>query len=433
MSIQIQSYQSDAAVYIAQLPSNTPPITKLPSTTAALLDQVLRSSIGKFSNDSLSIQLRAVVSQLKEFTEYDCQVPAHSLTDVVSDVVSCFNDGPSLDSNTLCLFDILLLVMLRGREVVSWEEEMEEAKDLLISEDQEENKQEPFQILSCKLFKQIAIFLRQWSKQIQADPCVIGKLLEMVHTSLSSSPLVQSLPATVHFLTNYLETLMSYSTEGYLSDIPMAFFWQLLEFVSSLAEQGIEPMKAIQYNLPNLFGPFFGVRHHLVSCQLLEYGYLSVCSQHKDALLKEGIEKLVSLWHLFPDIDLKVAEEKALKMHSASLEVCEGIMEELIAFLPLPHVPVPTRPDKDLTPPLEGARNESEEEEEEISEETRQRDRKCRITVLLRLLELACAMVRNYTCTLFICEISTVMYIYSSCTHGTCPCFHLFYTSDQEW
>ncbi len=68
---------------------------------------------------------------------------------------------------------------------------------------------------------------------------------------------------------------------GYLSNSPSEFFLELMEFVTTLVEHGTPPYQALQTNLPNLFGPVFGVHDHSVSCQLLEYGSLAVCSQHK--------------------------------------------------------------------------------------------------------------------------------------------------------
>lgn len=108
-----------------------------------------------------------------------------------------------------------------------------------------------------------------------------AKLLGLIHTVLSFNPLHDSLPSAISFLDKPLSLLMAYSTEGYLSDNPGKFLEQLLEFITSLVEQGSSLDEALQTNLPNLFGPAFGIRSHAVSCKLLEFGYLAVCSQHK--------------------------------------------------------------------------------------------------------------------------------------------------------
>ena len=88
---------------------------------------------------------------------------------------------------------------------------------------------------------------------------------------------------------------------------------ELLEFICSVIENGNSADNAILSILPNLFGPgeyeslvcmrsqyvmlqvfcdptitqwiccdvVFGVKNHAVSCKLLEYGYLAVCSRHR--------------------------------------------------------------------------------------------------------------------------------------------------------
>ncbi len=56
---------------------------------------------------------------------------------------------------------------------------------------------------------------------------------------------------------------------------------ELLGYISTLVEQGTPPLTALQTNLPNLFGPAFGIRSHAISSSLLQYGSLAVCSQHK--------------------------------------------------------------------------------------------------------------------------------------------------------
>ena len=73
-----------------------------------------------------------------------------------------------------------------------------------------------------------------------------------------------------------------------MTDSPIDFLNQLLEFVCSFAEYGTAPVRSIQVVLPNLLGPFFGVRDHAVLCQLLQYGCYAIGSQHVKALLWEG-------------------------------------------------------------------------------------------------------------------------------------------------
>lgn len=119
------------------------------------------------------------------------------------------------------------------------------------------------------------------AETVAHHPSVAIKLLSLIHTVLSFKPLDQSLPEAITFLKTSLPILMTYSTEGYLSDSPAEFLEQLLEFITSVVEQGSSLDEALQTNLPNLFGPAFGIRSHAVACKLLEFGYLSMCSQHK--------------------------------------------------------------------------------------------------------------------------------------------------------
>ena len=145
----------------------------------------------------------------------------------------------------------------------------------------------PFSHLSPLMDYSLSLSLfGQWREMGEANPqarhpSVAAKLLSLVHTVLSFIPLHHSLPEAIFFLKQPLSVLMAYSTEGYLSDSPSEFLIQLFEFITSLVEQGSTLDEALQTNLPNLFGPAFGIRSHAVSCKLLEYGYLSVCSQHK--------------------------------------------------------------------------------------------------------------------------------------------------------
>lgn len=142
--------------------------------------------------------------------------------------------------------------------------------------------------VSIRLLTWLRVSL-QWNEMCEASATskktqcssMAAKLLSLMHTELSFNPLHDSLPNAIRFLDQSLSLLMAYSTEGYLSDSPAEFLEQLLEFITSLVEQGSSLDEALQTNLPNLFGPAFGIRSHAVSCKLLEFGYLAVCSQHK--------------------------------------------------------------------------------------------------------------------------------------------------------
>ena len=111
---------------------------------------------------------------------------------------------------------------------------------------------------------------------------------------------------------------MTYCTEGYLSDNPKEFFDQVIDLISSLSEQCINPGEAIQENLPNLFVQIISVHSHSVSSRLLEFVYLSICSQHKKTLLIEGIHHIVNVWYVFTPIDKVIIQETATIIHYSS-------------------------------------------------------------------------------------------------------------------
>ena len=83
------------------------------------------------------------------------------------------------------------------------------------------------------------------------------------------------------FFYSYYYFILCLIASGYLASIPDLFLCELLEYFSSLVEHGTPPMEALHVNLPNLFGQAFGFHSHQVSCRLLQYGYLAVCSHHK--------------------------------------------------------------------------------------------------------------------------------------------------------
>ena len=250
--------------------------------------------------------------------------------------------------------------------------------------------------LTTQLYSELTKLFKEWSSRLRTEPTIATRLMDLVYVLLSSHPVTLSLSITVDFIRRYVNVLMTYCTEGYLSDNPKEFFDQLIEFISSLSEHGIKPDEAIQENLANLFGPFFGVRSHSVSCRLLEFGYLSICSQHKKLLLTEGIHHIVNVWRLFPPIDKVIIQETAAIIHHRSLKVCESILNDIISKLPIGE------------PESHDMSHDDYEEEEDIfpiqpTEMERLRDNDLRTLVLVRLLELACAMVRYYNHRGYMC------------------------------
>ena len=294
---------------------------------------------------------------------------------------------PKNGSDT-CISILLAMVILLS-EIMS--EEISEdigkesaAKDIVMEDlDDSESIHVSMQQLTINMFHHLSSILHKHNENLFHDSSTTIKLLEMCFAVLCSQTPRASLPVVVDFLSDYMSTLITYSNEGYLSDNPTEFFQQLLEFVSSLSEQGISPSQAIRTNLPNLFGPFFGVHNHSVSCKLLEYGYLSVCSQHCKRLLEEGLHHLVQIWKLFPSLDKVRAQERADTAHARTVKICEGIVQDVVMSA--------------LEPGYVDEYTAEECVDDELvampSAEESQQDQSARIVILLKLLELACAMV----------------------------------------
>ena len=432
--MEIQTIQSDSSILNTTLSTSTS-MTNFSSDSTVVIREDFRiiSQIGeqntteKDSRESTLLLYLAIIEEGKLFENMCLSV---ALASIVKEAVLSLKRNAMFEENVALVFDIVILLIARGKEFEETEEK-EEKEDI---SDEDEDLQFCLKTLSIELFTKLLAFFKQWSEEIKTNPNVVTKLLEMVHTCLSSQPLIQSLPIIVEFFTSYIETLMAYSSEGYLSDNATAFFLQLLEFVSSLSEQGIPPIQAIQNNLPNLFGPFFGVHNHSVSCALLKYGYLSACSQHKKALLGEGLEHLVNVWRLFPALDKKLIQERASRVHTITLDICEGILNEILLSLPITEEAsssLEVSPDDNVTDENEATdksgdnhvhnerdmqsttgSHDKELEEEivtketlqeedddltwELSDDERQRDKDGRVLVLSRLLELACTMVGLY-------------------------------------
>ena len=114
---------------------------------------------------------------------------------------------------------------------------------------------------------------------------------------------------------------------------------------------------------------------------------------------------MMEVFHLFPPLDKVTAEAKACTLHMEALSVSHLILEQLLA-----HVVAPVGEEEQCSPGRMGDGDmESEEEEEEanfpslelesnsippVTDEMREVDKQSRLQVLLKLLQLACVMVR---------------------------------------
>jgi hypothetical protein len=353
ISMAIQAIQSDASEIFKAASIISPPTN--PTDT---LEYVLTSVVA--NHDRLQPGHSAVLIHLASFTQ---GVKGILLSSQTAEKIKTLSNlfVRDFDKSLKALMDISLLVLKHSDE---------DGLALLISE--------------------ISSLIEQKFSKFKSDDLNLNlKLMETIHVVLASNTI--DLPQMIEFLTTQISSLIMYSSEGYLSNDPVKFLVQLLQFISSLSEQGIPPMDAILVHLPNLFGPFFGVHSHPVSCGLLEYGSLSVCSQHKKHLLGEGIHHLANVWRLFPPIDKAIAEEKAMLTRQKVWEACQVMVDQIVDGLPMWEGP--SEESRDMSCDL------GDDGDDDVSLETSEVDRRhdndLRETVLVHLLELACSMVRN--------------------------------------
>lgn len=398
-------------------------------------------------------------SELLRLNLYLCHQGNHldlrlneSFLDAVTDLVAVIGKCPAVFHRTCSsLVHILNLILQTGpmeddpdkeireaeRQEEEEEEEDEKRRNLTSVEDELEGngaKTEEKKPLERKTGKSLPVqFLTELSTALtcleeKLGACcdtTVPSLFDTLLVNLSRFPLEQSLPNTIEFLRNCLPLLLGYCTEGYLSDSPIQFLLHLLMFVRTLAEHGISPDKAMQTSLPNLVGPFFGVRDHTVLCQLLQYGSLSVASQHHKALLTQGLQYMVEVWRLFPSAEQTHEQSLAKYRQAEALAVSSEILDNLLSAMPLgdktgasQEVAICDKVETDVVVEFENIHRYKEDAyklEEDAQEDTcilppltdeeKQHDRRTRIAVLLKLIELASEMVSYYVCVY-------IMYMY---------------------
>ena len=419
---EVRSYMASKNRLLESLSSPSPWQQSPPTTVLGLFKAVAKETIvlDSLSAEGLLLQL-AICEESGSFADAD-----HITEDLAAAVMELVDqmkaDKKAFKESLSLLFNLVLLVS-------DWEppSPTEEEKELEeTSADESEGLEDvdstpvsspPALPLPVLLFSKLSSALKEWQEKVGPATGISVPLLQTVRVILSASHRFQSLPNAVTFVESHLPVLMAYSTDGYLSDNSAAFFRELLEFISSLAEQDIDPSAAIQNHLPNLFGPVFGVRSHSVSCLLLQYGYLSVGSQHRKALLGQGLHFLMQVWKLFVPLDLSRARTASRLRYLEGLRVCQDVLEDVIASLPV--FEAAGSPKTELSPqlgssvPEPSAVGEEEQHREDgvvvtkskntaevptetpgpVTNEERLRDKAERNQLLASLLQLACAMV----------------------------------------
>ena len=314
--------------------------------------------------------------------------PTDSFVTALTDLITALERSPQV-FHTVCstLVNIINLMVSQG----GLEEHREEDGNSSDEESEVEAQYIPSTSLLVQLLNQLATCVSLLEDKLGPGyGAVLPSLFTTVLVTLSRKPsLVESCLDAAAFLTQCLPLLVAYCTEGYLTDSPIDFLNQLLEFVCSFAEYGTAPVRSIQVVLPNLLGPFFGVRDHAVLCQLLQYGCYAIGSQHVKALLWEGgLQYIAEVWRLFPSAEQERERVLAERRHLEAVEVSSEIIDALLSAVV---------DDSEEETEAEGNDLELMDEEEiaPLTDEQKHADRQSRIEVLLRLVELACEMVRD--------------------------------------
>ncbi|XP_065897600.1 uncharacterized protein [Dysidea avara] len=229
---------------------------------------------------------------------------------------------------------------------------------------------------------------------------VFIKILELALVMLSRDEPATTIPELNKFFDKSLSVLMTYATEGYLSTNPGGIMCELLEFICSVIENGNSANNAVLSILPNLFGPVFGVKNHTVSCKLLEYGYLAVCSQHRNSLLTEGLRFLMDIYHMFIPIDNIRAQQLDCKRRITEWKTAEEMVELILNKVTQTEPPSPDKNNSLAIVDTAALREQrgnviTYDDLAPVTDTVRKEDKKIRLTILQKLLELACAMIRN--------------------------------------
>lgn len=146
----------------------------------------------------------------------------------------------------------------------------------------------------------------------------------------------------------------------------------------------------------------------------------------RKSLLSEGLRFLIDVFHLFPPIDEVKAHSKAASLRTEALDVSSCLLEELLSLLPLegegddqtvdesrqgkeddsviashsqePGEIIAAQKDieENVVNPSESSTTETEGQSA-LTEWEREVDRDVRLKILLKLLQMACMMVRANT------------------------------------
>ena len=118
---------------------------------------------------------------------------------------------------------------------------------------------------------------------------------------------------------------------------------------------------------------------------------------------------MMEVFHLFPPLDKVIAEAKACALRMEALSASQLILEQLLVHI------VPVGEEEQRSPDGVGDGDMESEEDANfpslepeldsilpVTDEMREADKQSRLQVLLKLLQLACIMVRTHSKALFI-------------------------------
>ena len=128
---------------------------------------------------------------------------------------------------------------------------------------------------------------------------------------------------------------------------------------------------------------------------------LTYMSMYRKVLLTKGLRFMMEVFHLFPLLDNVVAEAKACALRMEAISASQFILEQLLAHIvPVDEDDKCGREDVEIEPKEETNFPSLEPELDSIppvTDEMREMDKQTRLQVLLKLLQLACVMVRVKT------------------------------------
>ena len=107
----------------------------------------------------------------------------------------------------------------------------------------------------------------------------------------------------------------------------------------------------------------------------------------------------MEVFHLFPPLDKLVAEATAYALHLEALSAAESILDELVGWvIPEEGQRSPTRDEGDGGMGQLQDLVQSDVSVAMVTDDMREDDKRSRLQVLLKLLQLSCDMVSSWSC-----------------------------------